>query len=63
MFSEDFFFFSPFFASIVINPFGMQHCVFGKVVEGMDVVKAVEGVGSQSGATRSKVMIATCGQL
>lgn len=32
--------------------------VFGKVVEGMDVVKAVEGVGSGSGATRAKVMIA-----
>merc|ERR1712130_259581 len=40
-----------------------KHCVFGKVVEGMDVVKAVEGVGSQSGATRSKVMIASSGQL
>lgn len=40
-----------------------KHCVFGKVVEGMDVVKAVEGVGSQSGATRSKVMIAASGQL
>jgi len=29
----------------------------------MDVVKAIEGVGSQSGATRSKVMIAASGQL
>ena len=40
-----------------------KHVVFGKVVEGMDVVKAVEGVGSGSGATRSKVMIAASGQL
>ena len=40
-----------------------KHCVFGKVVEGMDVVKAIEGVGSQSGATRSKVMVAASGQL
>ena len=43
--------------------FHVQHCVFGKVVEGMDVVKAVEAVGSQSGTTRSKVMIAASGQL
>ncbi|CAB9505834.1 cis-trans isomerase [Seminavis robusta] len=40
-----------------------KHVVFGKVVEGLDVVKAVEGVGSQSGATRSKVMISASGQL
>mmetsp|Transcript_12741 Transcript_12741/g.27558 ORF Transcript_12741/g.27558 Transcript_12741/m.27558 type:complete len:100 (+) Transcript_12741:391-690(+) len=40
-----------------------KHVVFGSVVEGMDVVRAVESVGSQSGATRSKVMIASSGQL
>ena len=40
-----------------------KHVVFGTVVEGMDVVRAVESVGSQSGATRSKVLIASCGQL
>jgi len=37
--------------------------VFGSVVEGMDVVKSIEAVGSGSGATRSKVEIADCGQL
>ena len=26
-----------------------RHVVFGKVIEGMDVVKAIEAVGSQSG--------------
>jgi cyclophilin family peptidyl-prolyl cis-trans isomerase len=40
-----------------------KHVVFGSVVEGMDVVRAVEGVGSGSGATRAKVMIESSGQL
>jgi len=40
-----------------------KHVVFGTVVEGLDVVKTVESVGSQSGKTRSPVMIAACGQL
>lgn len=40
-----------------------RHVVFGKVVEGMDVVKAMEAVGSQSGRTAKKVVIADCGQL
>jgi len=40
-----------------------KHCVFGKVVNGLNVVKAMEAVGSQSGATRSAVVIADCGQL
>ena len=40
-----------------------KHVVFGSVVEGMDVVRAIEGVGSGSGATSQKVMIADCGQL
>ncbi len=37
--------------------------VFGKVVKGMDVVKNVEKVGSQSGKTAQPVVIADCGQL
>jgi len=40
-----------------------KHVVFGSVVEGMDVVKAVERVGSQSGQTRQPVIIAASGQL
>jgi peptidylprolyl isomerase len=40
-----------------------KHVVFGQVVEGLDVVKAVEAVGSQSGATKKPVKIADCGQL
>nr|DAZ85953.1 TPA_inf: venom-related protein PPI [Conus ebraeus] len=40
-----------------------KHVVFGSVVEGMEVVKKIEGVGSQSGKTSKKVVIADCGQL
>jgi len=40
-----------------------KHVVFGKVIEGMDVVKTVEGVGSESGKTSAPVVIADCGQL
>ncbi|XP_033476128.2 peptidyl-prolyl cis-trans isomerase A [Epinephelus lanceolatus] len=40
-----------------------KHVVFGSVVEGMDVVKKMESVGSQSGKTSTKIAIADCGQL
>ncbi len=40
-----------------------KHVVFGSVVEGMNVVQAVEAVGSRSGSTSAKVEIADCGQL
>ncbi len=40
-----------------------KHVVFGKVVEGMDVVKKMEGFGTQSGAPKAKILIADCGQL
>lgn len=37
--------------------------MFGKVVEGMAVVKRMEVVGSRSGKPSRKVVIADCGQL
>ncbi|CAN6242806.1 unnamed protein product [Urochloa humidicola] len=40
-----------------------KHVVFGQVVEGLDVVKAIEKVGSRSGTTAKAVKIADCGQL
>mmetsp|Transcript_38999 Transcript_38999/g.34544 ORF Transcript_38999/g.34544 Transcript_38999/m.34544 type:complete len:167 (+) Transcript_38999:95-595(+) len=39
-----------------------KHVVFGSVTKGMDVVKAIEKVGSQSGKTSQKVVIKDCGQ-
>ncbi|KAG8469395.1 hypothetical protein KFE25_005850 [Diacronema lutheri] len=40
-----------------------KHVVFGKVVEGDDVVRKMESMGSNSGATRQPVKISGCGQL
>jgi len=40
-----------------------KHVVFGSVTKGMEVVKAVEAVGSQSGKTAKPVVIADCGQI
>ncbi|WP_010583667.1 peptidylprolyl isomerase [Schlesneria paludicola] len=40
-----------------------KHVVFGSVVEGMDVVKAIEAVGSQSGKTSKKVIVEDCGEV
>ncbi|KAJ3107321.1 heme binding [Phlyctochytrium bullatum] len=40
-----------------------KHVVFGSVVEGYNVIKTVEGFGSQSGATKKKIVIAASGQL
>jgi len=38
-----------------------KHVVFGRVTEGMDVVKTIESYGSQSGKTSKKLVVANCG--
>ena len=40
-----------------------KHVVFGSVVEGMDVVRKVEKLGSQSGKTRKRITIRDCGEV
>jgi len=40
-----------------------KHVVFGKVVDGLDVVKKMEEQGTQSGKPKVDVTIADCGQL
>merc|ERR1712164_5269 len=55
---------SQFFLCTVATPWlDGKHCVFGSVVEGMDIVKKIESYGSQSGQTKAKIVIADCGQL
>jgi len=40
-----------------------KHVVFGKAVEGLDVVKKIESYGTDSGSPKARIVIADCGQL
>lgn len=40
-----------------------KHVVFGEVLEGMDVVKAIEAQGTPSGSPAKKVTIKDAGEL
>ncbi|MEU6114165.1 peptidylprolyl isomerase [Streptomyces sp. NPDC047117] len=55
---------SQFFITTVITDWlDGKHVVFGEVVEGQDIVKQVEALGSRSGATSAKVAIKASGTL
>mmetsp|Transcript_15358 Transcript_15358/g.33529 ORF Transcript_15358/g.33529 Transcript_15358/m.33529 type:complete len:199 (-) Transcript_15358:336-932(-) len=55
---------SQFFITTVKTPWlDGRHVVFGKVLEGEDVVKRIEGVGSNSGTTTKTVTIADSGEI
>jgi peptidylprolyl isomerase len=52
---------SQFFITVAATPWlDGRHVVFGKVIEGMDVVKAMEAEGSRSGRTKSEVVMSDC---
>ncbi|WP_351235766.1 peptidylprolyl isomerase [Streptomyces sp. NPDC002133] len=50
-----------FITTIVTDWLDNKHVVFGEVVEGMDLVKQIESLGSRSGAPKAKVTIAKSG--
>jgi peptidylprolyl isomerase len=53
---------SQFFVTTVKTPWlDGKHVVFGEVVEGQDLVKKIEGLGSQSGRPSAKIKIAKSG--
>ncbi len=55
---------SQFFITTVACPWlDGKHVVFGKVVEGQNVVNAIEACGSASGTPKSNVVISDCGEV
>ncbi|KNC80394.1 hypothetical protein SARC_07251 [Sphaeroforma arctica JP610] len=52
-----------FLTTAVTSHLDGKHVVFGRVVKGCEVVAAIESVGSGSGATRQRVIIADSGEL
>ena len=55
---------SQFFITFAATPWlDGRHVVFGEVLEGQDVMKKLEAIGSNSGATSKKAMIADSGEL
>ena len=55
---------SQFFITTAITPWlDSKHVVFGKVTEGMDVVRKVEALGSRMGEPSKQVTISDCGEV
>jgi peptidylprolyl isomerase len=55
---------SQFFITTVKTPWlNNKHVVFGRVLQGMNIVKQIESLGSSSGSTRGTIKIENSGEL
>ena len=55
---------SQFFICTIPTPWlNGKHVVFGRVIEGLNVVKKIESLGSRSGTTRERISILDSGEL
>jgi len=55
---------SQFFITTVPCPWlDGKHTVFGRVIEGMEIVTQMESLGSPNGSPKKRVSISSCGQL
>lgn len=52
-----------FITTVVCSWLNNKHVVFGEVVEGMDIVKKIESLGSGGGKPSKRIVISKCGQL
>ena len=55
---------SQFFICFTATPhLDGKHCVFGQIVQGMDVLDRIEAIGSSDGHTTKDTVIVDCGEL
>ena len=52
-----------FITTVVTSHLNGRHVVFGEVLDGFDVVKEIEAIGSQSGKTSKNITIINSGEL
>lgn len=55
---------SQFFITFLETPWlNGNHCVFGELIEGDDVLKKIEEVGTRDGTPKGEIKIIDCGEI